>query len=237
MEYEKIRQYQSLVAIILLLLVIFIRMPIIILAIFLWIIIFIISNQLCKNILFSFFISSLFLILYLVYWYKTDDYKEIESFEGVNEMVIEDPKVDNPEVTNFIDNPIVEQPQNLENKVDKIEPVQVPEQKPESKPDDLKISMMDPLNNEKLEKDAFDLDPKAFEDSDEDSDKDEKEENMEIGASKISSKQAYKAQKQLYDLTVATSKLGKQLESLSKPLKNGQKIIENLNKVGLGRFI
>ena len=83
----------------------------------------------------------------------------------------------------------------------------------------------------------FDLDPKAFEDSDEDSDKDEKEDNMEVGSSKVSSKQAYKAQKQLYDLTVATSKLGKQLESLSKPLKNGQKIIENLNKVGLGKFI
>lgn len=96
--------------------------------------------------------------------------------------------------------------------------------------------MMDPVNNN-IEKDAFDLDPKAFEDSDEDSDKDEKEDNMEVGTSKVSSKQAYKAQKQLYDLTIATSKLGKQLESLSKPLKNGQKIIENLNKVGLGKFI
>ena len=224
MEYVKIRQYQSLVAVILLILVIFIRMPIIIVAIFLWIIIFIISNQLCRNILFSFFIASLFLVLYLVYCYRSDSYQQLESFEGVNEMVVENPKDDNPEATNFIDNPVAEQPANLE---DNKEPDK----------DESKISMMDPLNNNKVEKDAFDLDPKAFEDSDEDSDNDEKEENMEVGKSKVSSKEAYKAQKQLYDLTVATTKLGKQLESLSKPLKNGQKIIENLNKVGLGKFI
>ena len=224
MEYVKIRQYQSLVAVILLLLVILIRMPIIVVAIFLWIIIFIISNQLCKNILFSLFIASLFLVLYLVYCYRSDSSQQLESFEGVNEMVVENPKVDNPEATNFIDNPVAEQPVNLEDKK-------------ESVPDESKISMMDPLNNDKVEKDAFDLDPKAFEDSDEDSDNDEKEENMELGKSKVSSKQAYKAQKQLYDLTVATEKLGKQLDSLSKPLKNGQKIIENLNKVGLGKFI
>jgi hypothetical protein len=222
MEYVKIMQYQSLVAVILLFLVIFIRMPIIVVAIFLWIIIFIISNQLCKNILFSLFIASLFLVLYLVYCYRSDSYQQLESFEGVNEMVVENPKVDNPEATNFIDNPVAEQPVNLEDTK-------------ESDKDESKISMMDPLN--KVEKDAFDLDPKAFEDSDEDSDNDEKEENMEIGKSKVSSKEAYKAQKQLYDLTVATEKLGKQLDSLSKPLKNGQKIIENLNKVGLGKFI
>ena len=224
MEYIKIRQYQSLVAVILLILVIFIRMPIIVVAIFLWIIIFIISNQLCRNILFSFFIASLFLVLYLVYCYRSDSYQQLESFEGVNEMVVENPKDDNPEATNFIDNPVAEQPANLE---DNKEPDK----------DESKISMMDPLNNNKVEKDAFDLDPKAFEDSDEDSDNDEKEENMEVGKSKVSSKEAYKAQKQLYDLTVATTKLGKQLESLSKPLKNGQKIIENMNKVGLVKCI
>lgn len=216
------RQYQSLVAVILLLLVIFIRMPIAVVAIFLWFIIFIISNQLCKSILFSLFISSLFLALYLIFCYKTGQTQQIESFEGVNEMVVENQKDDNPEATNFVDNPIAEQPTNLEDTK-----VEVQENK---------ISMMDPVNNN-IEKDAFDLDPKAFEDSDEDSDKDEKEDNMEVGTSKVSSKQAYKAQKQLYDLTIATSKLGKQLESLSKPLKNGQKIIENLNKVGLGKFI
>ena len=224
MEYEKIKQYQSLVAVILLLLVIFVRMPIILVAIFLWIIIFIVSNQLCKNILFSIFIASLFLALYLVYCHRSSnpyELQQIESFDGVNEMVVENPKQDNPENTNFVDNPVAEQPTDLVDKKD----------------DETKISMMDPINNDKIEKDAFDLDPKAFEDSDEDSDKDEKEDNMEVGRSKVSSKQAYKAQKQLYDLTVATSKLGKQLESLSKPLKNGQKIIENLSKIGVGKFI
>lgn len=220
------RQYQSLVAVVLLLLVIFIRMPIAVVAIFLWIIIFIISNQLCKNILFSVFIASLFLILYLMYCYRTGQTQQIESFEGVNEMVVENPKDDNPEATNFVDNPVADQPANLEDKKDD-PPVAAIENK---------ISMMDSVDTTK-EKDAFDLDPKAFEDSDEDSDKDEKEDNMDVGSSKVSSKQAYKAQKQLYDLTVATSKLGKQLESLSKPLKNGQKIIEKLNHVGLGKFI
>jgi hypothetical protein len=227
MEYEKIRQYQSLVAVVLLLLVIFIRMPIAVVAIFLWIIIFIISNQLCKNILFSVFIASLFLVLYLMYCYKTGQTQQIESFEGVNEMVVENPKDDNPEATNFVDNPVAEQPANLEDKKEEDPPAAAIENK---------ISMMDSVDTTK-EKDAFDLDPKAFEDSDEDSDKDEKEDNMDVGSSKVSSKQAYKAQKQLYDLTVATSKLGKQLESLSKPLKNGQKIIEKLNHVGLGKFI
>jgi hypothetical protein len=226
MEYEKIRQYQSLVAVVLLLLVIFIRMPIAVVAIFLWIIIFIISNQLCKNILFSVFIASLFLVLYLMYCYRTGQTQQIESFEGVNEMVVENPKDDNPEATNFVDNPVAEQPANLEDKKD-----DTPTAATENK-----ISMMDSVDSSK-EKDAFDLDPKTFEDSDEDSDKDEKEDNMDVGSSKVSSKQAYKAQKQLYDLTVATSKLGKQLESLSKPLKNGQKIIEKLNHVGLGKFI
>lgn len=226
MEYEKIRQYQSLVAVVLLLLVIFIRMPIAVVAIFLWIIIFIISNQLCKNILFSVFIASLFLVLYLMYCYKTGQTQQIESFEGVNEMVVENPKDDNPEATNFVDNPVAEQPANLEDK----------KEDPPAAAIENKISMMDSVDTTK-EKDAFDLDPKAFEDSDEDSDKDEKEDNMDVGSSKVSSKQAYKAQKQLYDLTVATSKLGKQLESLSKPLKNGQKIIEKLNHVGLGKFI
>ena len=226
MEYEKMRQYQSLVAVVLLLLVIFIRMPIAVVAIFLWIIIFIISNQLCKNIIFSVFIASLFLVLYLMYCYRTGQTQQIESFEGVNDMVVENPKDDNPEATNFIENPVADQPANLEDKKEDSPPAST----------ENKISMMDSIDTTK-EKDAFDLDPKAFEDSDEDSDKDEKEDNMEVGASKVSSKQAYKAQKQLYDLTVATSKLGKQLESLSKPLKNGQKIIEKLNHVGLGKII
>ncbi len=231
------RQYQSLVAVVLLLLVIFIRMPIAIVAIFLWFIIFIISNQLCKSILFSIFISSLFLVLYLIFCYRTGQTQQIESFEGVNEMVVENPKDDNPEATNFIDNPVAE-PLSKNDGVILTEQSAILEDKKEepSSSTENKISMMDPLDNN-VEKDVFDLDPKAFEDSDEDSDKDEKEDNMEVGASKVSSKQAYKAQKQLYDLTVATSKLGKQLESLSKPLKNGQKIIENLNKVGLGKFI
>ena len=231
MEYEKMRQYQSLVAVILLLLVIFIRMPIAVVAIFLWIILFIISNQLCKNFIFSLFISSLFLVLYLMYCYKAGKSEQMESFEGVNEMVVENPKDDNPEATNFVDNPIAD-PSSKNDGV-------ILEDKKEDNPpasSENKISMMDSIDSTK-EKDAFDLDPKAFEDSDEDSDKDEKEDNMEVGSSKVSSKQAYKAQKQLYDLTVATSKLGKQLESLSKPLKNGQKIIENLNKAGLGKFI
>ena len=225
------KQYQSLIAVILLLLVIFIRMPIAVVAIFLWIILFIISNQLCKNFIFSIFIASLFLVLYLMYCYKTGKSEQMESFEGVNEMVVENPKDDNPEATNFIDNPIAD-PSS------KNDGVILEDNKDDNPPasTENKISMMDSIDSAK-EKDAFDLDPKAFEDSDEDSDKDEKEDNMEVGSSKVSSKQAYKAQKQLYDLTVATSKLGKQLESLSKPLKNGQKIIENLNKVGLGKFI
>ena len=213
MEYEKMRQYQSLVAVVLLLLVIFIRMPIVVVAIFLWIIIFIVSNQLCKNILFSVFIASLFLVLYLMFCYKTGGSPQIESFEGVNEMVVENPKDDNPEATNFVDNPVMEQPANLEDKKD---------EQPPKEADETKISMMDPLNNNKMEKDAFDLDPKTFEDSDEDSDKDEKEDNMDVGSSKVSSKQAYKAQKQLYDLNNTANALHKTLTRMAPTLEKGQ---------------
>jgi energy-coupling factor transporter transmembrane protein EcfT len=161
MEYEKMKKYQSLVAVILLLLVIFIRMPIVVVAIFLWIIIFIISNQLCKNILFSFFISSLFLVLYLMFCYKTGQTEQIESFEGVNDMVVENPKDDNPEATNFVDNPIAETFNKNDGVIMTEQPINLEDKKEENK-----ISMMDSTNN--VEKDAFDLDPKAFEDSDED---------------------------------------------------------------------
>ena len=223
MEYKKVKQYQTMIAAILFIFLIFIPTSKVITAMFLWIIIFIISNQFCNNFIFSLFISSLFIILYLIFNNK----KKIEGFEADNPHVVENPQeTDTDPIIEPVDEPVAEPV---------VEPVAEPVAEPVVKRVQQKISMMDDVKND--EKDVFDLDTGAFEDSDEDSDKDEKEENFAVGSSSVSSKQAYKAQKQLYDLTVATSKLSQQMDKLSGPLKQGQKIIETMNSLGLNKFI
>lgn len=222
MEYKKIYQYQSLIAAFLILFLVFIPTPSIITYIFLWIIIFIVSNQLTYNISFSFFIATAFLALFIIFNHigKKTDYQPVnnlflENFDGEEKN---DLLVDNPKNTEEIN--VDEHFKNDEN-VEKVE-----------KPP--KISMMD--ENNKDEEDAFGkLDIGDFEDSDEDSDNDD--DNDDVGKSKTSSKKAYKAQKQLYDLTTATKKLSEQMEHLSGPLKKGQKIIEALEKFGINKFV
>lgn len=237
MEYKKIIQYQSLIAALLILLLFTTPSPPYIIGIILWFIILIICNQITDKILFSFFIASAFLAIFIIFQALSSkgDYRVprelrnifVENFDGENEMTIENPKTEpkkdlEKEVKEVVDVDI-----NID--VDKV--MENPEKKPEKK-----ISMMDVVDKD--EEDVFGkLNVVEFESSDEDSDEDEDEDDMEVGKSKSSSKKAYKAQKQLYDLTLATKKLGDYMDKLSGPLKNGQKIIDSLNKFGLNKFV
>jgi len=229
MEYKKILQYQSLIAAFLILFLFFIPTPMVITCIFLWIIIFIVFNQLCNNIIISLFIATSFLVLFIIFnaiGKKDKTYIPVNQF---NNLFLENFEGNNTENTE--NNLLVENPQKNENNNEIDIDLQFTEDKVEKPP---KISMMDEKTDDE---DAFGkLDTGNFEDSDEDTDDDNDDEDN-VGKSKTSSKQAYKAQKQLYDLTMATKKLSEQMEHLSGPLKKGQKIIESLEKFGINKFI
>lgn len=94
-----------------------------------------------------------------------------------------------------------------------------------------KIPMMDNLGE--IDATFGQLDTGEYEDSDEDTDDNEDELDKKVGKTTVSSKQAYKAQKQLYDLTTAVGKLKDNMDSLAPSLKKGQKIIESINSMGL----
>ena len=95
-----------------------------------------------------------------------------------------------------------------------------------------KISMMD---KDSMSDDDFfgKLDTGEFEDSDEDSSDDEAALEKKVGKTSVSSKKAYKAQKQLYDLSTAVNSLHDNMNKLAPSLKKGQKIIESINKLGI----
>lgn len=95
-----------------------------------------------------------------------------------------------------------------------------------------KISMMDT----KLDDDEIvfgKLDTGEFEDSDEDTNDNEAELEKNAGKTTVSSKKAYRAQKQLYDLTTAVSKLHDNMVKLEPSLKKGAKILESMEQIGI----
>ena len=77
------------------------------------------------------------------------------------------------------------------------------------------------------------------EDSDEDSDEDEDDEKIEkkVGKTTSSSKKAYKAQKQLYDLNNTANALHKTLTRMAPTLEKGQKIIDMVGKMGIEKYL
>ncbi len=77
------------------------------------------------------------------------------------------------------------------------------------------------------------------EDSDEDSDEDEDEDKMEkkVGKTTHSSKKAYKAQKQLYDLNNTANALHKTLAKMAPTLERGQKIMDMVEKMGIQKYL
>ena len=228
MEYKKMLQYQSLIAVLLILFLFYVPTPTYITAFLLWIIMLIVFNQISNNIVFSFFVATSFLAIFSIFiavgnkgnYQPVTGFRDlfVEQFEGEGEKKNEEPQellVDNPKKTEEVD-------------VD----IMFKEDAKVEKPP--KISMMDEAKKD--EEDVFGkLNADDFEESDDDTEADE--DDLEVGKSTVSGKQAYKAQKQLYDLTVATKKLSDHMEKMSGPLKKGQKIIESLEKFGLNKFV
>jgi hypothetical protein len=220
---------QGLVIAFLIVILLFVPIPVIGRFICLWILFVVICNLVSGDILFSLFISTFFVILFFLYLGPKSTISGtgnmIEKFEGGE----------------------------TEDKLD-IE-MEITEKAPEKAPEkDLKDMNPTQLNNivDKLNVSvgpAKDDDDELFgkidigeyddEDSDEDSDEDEDEDKMEkkVGKTTSSSKKAYKAQKQLYDLNNTANALHKTLTRMAPTLEKGQKIIDMVEKMGLKKYL
>jgi hypothetical protein len=221
---------QGLVIGFLIVILLFIPIPVIGRFICLWILFVVVCNLVSGDILFSLFISTFFVILFFLYLGPKRTISisgnTIENFDGEGES---GDKLDTEmEIT-----------------------AKVPEKAPEK---DIKDMNPSQLNNivDKLNVSvgpAKDDDDELFgkidigdyddEDSDEDSDEDEDEDKMEkkVGKTTFSSKKAYKAQKQLYDLNNTANALHKTLTRMAPTLEKGQKIIDMVGKMGIEKYL
>jgi hypothetical protein len=222
---------QGLVIAFIIVILLFIPIPTIGKFICLWILFVIICNLVSGDILFSLFISTFFVILFFIYLgpKKTILGNMVEKFDGGD-------SVDN----------------KLNNEMEITETV--PEKTPAAPEKELKDMNPTQLNNivDKLnvnvgpskddDDDLFgklDIGDYEDEDSDEDSDEDEDEDKIEkkVGITRTSSKKAYKAQKQLYDLNTTANALHKTLTRMGPTLENGQKIIDKISKMGIDKYL
>jgi len=220
---------QGLVIAFLIVLLLFIPIPVIGRFICLWILFVVVCNLVSGDILFSLFISTFFVILFFLYLGPKRTISVsgnmVENFEGGEG----DDKLD------------------TEMEITAKEPEKAPEK-------DLKDMNPSQLNNivDKLNVSAgpakdddddlfgkIDIGEYEDEDSDEDSDEDEDEDKMEkkVGKTTFSSKKAYKAQKQLYDLNNTANALHKTLAKMGKTLAKGQKIIDMVEKMGIQKYL
>lgn len=221
---------QGLVIGFLIVILLFIPIPVIGRFICLWILFVVVCNLVSGDILFSLFISTFFVILFFLYLGPKRTISisgnTIENFDGKGES---GDKLDTEmEIT-----------------------AKAPEKAPEK---DIKDMNPSQLNNivDKLNVSvgpAKDDDDELFgkidigdyddEDSDEDSDEDEDEDKMEkkVGKTTFSSKKAYKAQKQLYDLNNTANALHKTLTRMAPTLEKGQKIIDMVGKMGIEKYL
>lgn len=221
---------QGLVIGFLIVILLFIPIPIISRFICLWILFVVVCNLVSGDILFSLFISTFFVILFFLYLGP----KKTISFSG-----------------NMVES--FESGEGGEDKLDTEMEITVKE--PEKAPEkDLKDMNPSQLNNivDKLnvnvgtskddDDDLFgkiDIGDYEDEDSDEDSDEDEDEDKIEkkVGKTSFSSKKAYKAQKQLYDLNNTATALHKTLTKMAPTLERGQKIIDMVGKMGIQKYL
>jgi hypothetical protein len=196
----------------------------------LWILFVVICNLVSGDILFSLFISTFFVILFFIYLGPKNiisgSGNTVEKFEGTLDTEME--ITDKVEITETTSTPAPEKelkdmnPTQLNNIVDKLNVSVGP-----AKDDD------DELFGK------IDIGEYDDEDSDEDSDEDKDEDKMEnnVGKTKSSSKKAYKAQKQLYDLNNTANALHKTLSRMGPTLEKGQKIIDMVEKMGITKYL
>ena len=217
---------QGLVIAFLIVILLFIPIPVICRFICLWILFVIICNLVSGDILFSLFISTFFVILFFLYLgpNKTISFSGnmVENFDGGDDKLDTEMEVAEKAPEKAPEKELKDMnPTQLNNIVDKLN-VSVGPAKDDD--DDLfgKIDIGD-----------YD------EDSDEDSDDDEDEDKMEkkVGKTTSSSKKAYKAQKQLYDLNNTANALHKTLSRMAPTLEKGQKIIDMVEKMGIQKYL
>ena len=221
---------QGLVIGFLIVILLFIPIPVIGRFICLWILFVIVCNLISGDILFSLFISTFFVILFFLYLgpKRTISFSGnmVENFDGEGES--KDKLDTEMEITAKAPEKAPEKdlkdmnPSQLNNIVDKLNVIVGP-----AKDDD------DELFGK------IDIGDYDDEDSDEDSDEDEDEDKIEkkVGKTTSSSKKAYKAQKQLYDLNNTANALHKTLIRMAPTLEKGQKIIDMVGKMGIEKYL
>lgn len=238
MDSKNIWKYQGAIIAFLILFLFIVPIPKLSGLAFLWIVVLLLVHMLSGCWYFSFFMASTFIIILFIFLLMKSRKDNIEFRKAFIENFAENkPKVDENEDDEVERGNLPMLVGDMEktqekiseaiNKPNMIELSAVAKEIPEKK-----ISMME--KDENLEDDVFGkLDIDGDEESDEETEEEEKELEKKAGKTSVSSKHAYKAQKQLYDLTVAVNKLHDNMEKIAPTLKKGQKIIESMDKLGL----
>lgn len=195
----------------------------------LWILFLVICNLICGNPLFSLFISTVFVALFAMYLGPNIKQQNVENFE---------PEVETDVVSEPVDKPIekLTEKTNLDDIMNQIS-ASVSSGNVSGGGDSGGDG--DGEKNKEIEDFFGKLDVGNYEDSDDDSDEDADEDKLEkkVGKTTTSSKKAYKAQKQLYDLNVTANALNMTITKMAPTLQKGQKIIEKLKGLGIEKYL
>ena len=199
----------------------------------LWILFLVICNLICGNPLFSLFISTVFVALFAMYLGPSIKQQNVENFEPEVETDIASEPVDKP-----IEKPT--EKTNLDDIMNQISAsVSSGDVSGGGDGGDSGGGGGDSEKNKEIEDFFGKLDVGNYEDSDDDSDEDANEDKLEkkVGKTTTSSKKAYKAQKQLYDLNVTANALNMTITKMAPTLQKGQKIIEKLKGLGIEKYL
>jgi len=218
---------QGLVIGFLIVILLFIPIPVIGRFICLWILFVVVCNLVSGDILFSLFISTFFVILFFLYLGPKRTISVsgnmVESFEGGEDKLDTEMEITVKEPEKAPEKDLKDMnPSQLNTIVDK-----------------LNVSVGTSKDDDDELFGKIDIGDYDDEDSDEDSDEDEDEEKIEkkVGKTAFSSKKAYKAQKQLYDLNNTANALHKTLTKMAPTLEKGQKIIDMVGKMGIQKYL
>jgi hypothetical protein len=218
---------QGLVIGFLIVILLFIPIPVIGRFICLWILFVVVCNLVSGDILFSLFISTFFVILFFLYLGPKRTISVsgnmVESFEGGEDKLDTEMEITVKEPEKAPEKDLKDMnPSQLNTIVDK-----------------LNVSVGTSKDDDDELFGKIDIGDYDDEDSDEDSDEDEDEDKIEkkVGKTAFSSKKAYKAQKQLYDLNNTANALHKTLTKMAPTLEKGQKIIDMVGKMGIQKYL